>query len=497
MSDIRELQRGLGAVWSMNRPGGPPHVLVVLPSFSLGESFLSHYASRLPALEHRYLLASLMLPRVERCEMVFVCSEAPSPEVLEYYVNLAPVSRRADYRDRLRILAVDDLSHRSVAEKLLDRPDLLRRIRALIGGRPAFIEPWNVTDHEIAIATRLDTPINGTMPALWPLGFKSAGRRLFREAGVPVPAGCEGVRSIDDVCAAVRGIRAQRPDALGVVVKHDDSGAGDGNVVVDLCDVTGRELTDAEIRSQLEATPAWYQADLAHGAVVEELVTGAAASSPSVQLDISPYGDVSVVSTHEQVLGGATHQIYSGCQFPADPAYSPDLAAHGLAIGRSLADHGVVGRLGADFMAAADGSGRWSLYALEINLRKGGTTHPYSALRHLVPGQYQPELGSWRAVDGTSRCYSATDNLIDPSWLGLSPVDVIRAVSDAGLQFDRRSGTGVVLHMLSCLPIDGRLGLTAIGLSPDHARSLYGDTARTIATLAGPRTSRSVQRLPS
>ena len=76
-------------------------------------------------------------------------------------------------------------------------------------------------------------------------------------------------------------------------------------------------------------------------------------------------------------------------------------------------------------------------------------------------------------------------------------MDVIRAVSDAGLQFDRRSGTGVVLHMLSCLAIDGRLGLTAIGLSPDHARSLYDDTARTIATLTGPRTSRPVQRLPS
>ena len=231
MGDIRELQRGLGAVWSMNRPGGSPHVLVVLPSFSLGESLLSHYASRLPALEHRYLLASLMLPRVERCEMVFVCSEAPSPEVLDYYVSLAPVVRRTDYRDRLRILAVDDLSHRSVAEKLLDRPDLLRRIRALIGGRPAFIEPWNVTDHEVAIATcGCDTPINGTSPDLWPLGFKSAGRRLFREAGVPVPGRLRGVRSSMRSARPSARIRAQRPDASGVVVKHDDSGAGDGNV---------------------------------------------------------------------------------------------------------------------------------------------------------------------------------------------------------------------------------------------------------------------------
>ncbi len=201
---------------------------------------------------------------------------------------------------------------------------------------------------------------------------------------------------------------------------------------------------------------------------------------------------MSVLATHEQVLGGTTHQIYSGCRFPADPAYSPELASHGLAIGRSLAASGIVGRVSADFMAAMDGSGRWSLYALEINIRKGGTTHPYAALRHLVPGRYEPGLGTWCAVDGTSRCYASTDNLVDPSWLGLPPADVIRALADSGLQFDRRTGTGVVLHMLSCLAVDGRLGLTAIGLTPDHAQTLYDETARTIGDLARTRTRQPV-----
>jgi hypothetical protein len=489
MTEISELQRRLGTVWSMNRPGGPPHVLVVLPSFGLGESILSHYADRIPALEHRYLLATLMLPRFERCEMVFVCSQAPSAEVVDYYLEFAPAVRRTGCRERLRILSVDDVSPRPVAAKLLDRPDLLRRLRALIGGRPAFIEPWNVTSHEIAVATKLDAPVNGTLPELWPLGFKSAGRRLFREAGVPTPVGHEGVRNVDDVCAAIGEIRAERPDAVGVVVKHDDSGAGDGNSVVQLCDLSGRRLTDAQVRSQVEALPDWYLADLGRGGVVEELITGLTATSPSVQVDITPYGDVSVLSTHEQVLGGATHQIYYGCRFPADPAYSPALAAHGLAIGRSLATRGVVGRLSVDFMAATDAAGRWQLYALEINLRKGGTTHPYAALRQLVPGRYQPGLGRWRAADGSSRCYASTDNLVDPSWLGLPPQDVIRALADAGLQFDQHTRTGVVLHMLSCLALDGRLGLTAIGLTPEHAQRLYDDTAQAIADLARSRSS--------
>jgi hypothetical protein len=484
MKDFTDLQVELGPVWAMNRPGGPPHVLVAMPSFSLSESMLSHFASRIPSLEHRYLLASLMLPRIERCEMIFLCSEMPSAEVLEYYVSLAPPADRTDARSRLRIVTVDDLSARPVAEKLLDRPDLLRRLRTMIGGRPAFIEPWNVTEHEVEIAVRLGAPVNGTAPSLWPLGFKGAGRKLFRAAGVPIPAGREDLRSVDEVCAAIAAIRAERPAAPGVVVKHDDSGSGDGNQVVQLCDLDGRQLPDTAIRSQLEAMPAWYRADLAHGSIVEELVTGAHVTSPSVQLDISPYGDVVILATHEQVLGGVSQQVYRGCRFPADAAYAAELARYAQAVGRLLADRGAIGRLSVDFIAAQDAAGRWDLYALEINLRKGGTTHPYAVLRNVVPGHFDPEAGRWFAKDRTHRFYAATDNLVDESWLGLSQTDVIRAVEAAGLQFDRRTRTGVVLHMLSCLAVDGRLGLTAIGLSHDHAGVLYDHTAKVIADLS-------------
>jgi hypothetical protein len=53
---------------------------------------------------------------------------------------------------------------------------------------------------------------------------------------------------------------------------------------------------------------------------------------------------------------------------------------------------------------------------------------------------------------------------------------VIDAVREAGLQFDGGSGTGVVLHMLGCLAVDGRFGATAIGRTPEHADELYAAT---------------------
>ena len=43
-----DLQAQLGAVLDLNRPGSTaPHVLIAFPSYSLGESLLSHYAPRL------------------------------------------------------------------------------------------------------------------------------------------------------------------------------------------------------------------------------------------------------------------------------------------------------------------------------------------------------------------------------------------------------------------------------------------------------------------
>ncbi|MDQ4038896.1 MAG: peptide ligase PGM1-related protein [Actinomycetota bacterium] len=478
MTSLAELQSRLGKALEANRPGSSePHVVVALPSLSVAESLLAHYADRIPALEHRYLLAQLMLPRIENCEFVFISSQAPSSEVLDYHLSLTPVDRREGITARLRILEVPDRTARSVAAKLLDRPDLLADLRASLQGRTAFIEPWNVTEHEVQLARQLGIPINGTAPELWPLGFKSAGRRLFLDAGVPMPYGREDVRSIDEAVEAGLAIQSTRPRAAGLVIKTDDSAAGDGNRVIRF----GRSTGPLELRATIEALPQWYLADLSAGSVVEELITGPVVTSPSVQVDIMPSGEPVVLATHEQVLGGPDGQVYVGCRFPASPQYAARLGRYGQAVGDALARRGALGRFSVDFMCARTTDGRWSVFALEINLRKGGTTHPYAVLRNLAPGHYDIDAGQWITRDGSPRSYESSDNVVDPGWLGRPPSEVIRAVSEAGLQFDPRSETGVVLHMLSCLAIDGRLGLTAIGRSAAEAGELYAATVEALS----------------
>ncbi len=478
MIAFEDLQRELGPALDLNKPGARGnHVLIAMPSFSLGETTLSHYAARIPALEHRYLNALYLLNRIENCEFVFLSTLSPSPEILDYCFSLLPPERRGNVRPRFKSVTVPDERPRPLAEKLLGRPDILQAIKTAIAGRPAFIEPWNVTEHEVEVARHLHAPINGTSPSLWPIGFKSSGRRIFKQANVPLPLGREDIRTVDDAAAAIAAIRSEHPRVRSVVIKHDNSGSGDGNAVVRFDEKTGA----SEIRARVEALPDWYLRDLQAGGIVEELIAGKNFTSPSAQLDIMPGGKVTVLATHEQVLGGPDGQVYMGCRFPADPAYAADLARHAAAVGANLAAQGAMGRFSIDFAAAQDANGRWQVYALEINLRKGGTTHPYAALRNLVPGRYDAAAGQWLAADGTQRAYCATDNFVDPAWRGVPPSVVIQRIAGAGLQFDHQSGTGVALHMLSCLAIDGRFGLTAIGRSPAHAMELHDATKSAMA----------------
>jgi hypothetical protein len=499
---VDALQARLGAALVANRPGsGIDHVLVILPSFSVSESILSHYGDRIASLEHRYLNALLVASQVTDCEIVHVSTRLPEPAVLDGIFGLVPAERRADVRRRVQLIAVDDGTPRSVARKLLDRPDLLADIRDRISDRPSLIEPWNVTDSEIELALALGVPINGTRPELRGLGFKSEGRRLLAQAGVPIPFGYEDVRTVDDVVEATLAIRREHPAAPGVVVKHDDSGAGDGNAVLDLADMpdvgeapwSGDAAARAWLHERVSALPGWYLDDLALGGIVEERIAGRRFTSPSAQVDIRPGGAVVVLATHEQVLGGPSDQVYLGCRFPADPIYAPELARHAAAVGRELASRGAMGRFSVDFVAASDDTegaadgGSWRVYGLEVNLRKGGTTHPYAALRNVVPGRYDPDRGQWIATDGSRRVYSATDNLVDASWTGLPAADVIGAVTDAGLVFDPGTGTGVVLHMLSGLAIDGRFGSTAIATTPADAEAMQAGVRAAVARLAAGR----------
>jgi hypothetical protein len=64
---------------------------------------------------------------------------------------------------------------------------------------------------------------------------------------------------------------------------------------------------------------------------------------------------------------------------------------------------------------------KWDLQAIEINLRKGGTTHPFMTLKYLTNGRYDLSTGLFYSQQGQEKYYIASDNLQKDRYQGLMP----------------------------------------------------------------------------
>jgi hypothetical protein len=484
---FQDLQDTLPDVWRLIRQGDPLESVVVVPSMTIERLGPSAGAMN-QALEERFLFLLLLL-RQPRLRVVYVTSMPIHEHVIEYYLSLLPGVIPSHARARLSLVAVGDSSPTPLVDKLLERPRLLARIASLVPD-PArsHLVPYNSTTRERDLSLLLGIPMYAPDPRLYPLGTKTGCRRVFAEAGVDHPFGAEDVHTVDDVVDALLELRAARPAARWAMVKLDEGVSGSGNALVDLADLpTGQGISGDEsgvcalvaerVRAmQLEderiGIDVYLRSLEERGGIVEERIVGDEVLSPSVQLRVTPLGKLEILSTHDQVLGGPTGQSYLGARFPANPAYATAITREAEKVGRVLADKGVLGRFALDFVVVRHGDD-WQTHAIEINLRRGGTTHPFLTLQFLTDGVYVHEEGRFRTPSGAERHLVATDHLEDEALRGLEVDDLFDLVARAGLHFDQSRQSGVVFHMMSSITECGRVGMTAIGDTPDSAQDVF------------------------
>ncbi len=379
------------------------------------------------------------------------------------------------------MLCAYDASPRPLTQKILERSRLIQRIRyGIADPERAYMTVFNATPLERKLAVLLGIPLNGVDPQLSCLGTKSGSRKVFREAGVDFPPGSEDLRSEADLLDALENLRAERPGIRRAMLKFDEGFSGEGNAVFAFPDAGGRAaLADSLgglVPAAPEETPRSYLAKFVEmGGIVEEFLECPRPFSPSVQLRIDPEGEVVLLSTHDQILGGSSGQVYSGCRFPANDEYRRQIQEAGRRIGAVLAKRGVVSRFGVDFLLRQDPeqSGGWDLRALEVNLRMGGTTHPFLALKFLTGGELDPESGSFFSPRGLPKFYRSTDNLKSDRYRGLCPEDLIDMTTANRLHYSHATESGVLFHMIGALSQYGKVGLTAIGSSREEAEQLY------------------------
>ncbi len=476
------LKPRLESVWnSMTHKDDEPATSVVVPSLSLDQAELR----RLPGssfYEERLLFLLIRL-RNPRARMVYVTSQPVHPMILEYYFQFLAGIPASHARARLTLLCAYDDSARALTEKILERPRLIERIRqGILDKDRAYLTVFNSTPLERKLAVLLGIPLNGVDPALNHLGTKSGSRKAFKEAGVGLPFGFEDLRTEGDIADSLYDMKRRYPQLKRAVVKLNESFSGEGNALYRYPEEFSRAAIKDEIRQMQfsipkETSEVYLNKFVRMGGIVEEYMDANEKVSPSAQLRISPSGEVMLISTHDQILGGATGQIFLGCSFPADDEYRLAIQHAARSVAEVLAKKGVVSRFAIDFLAFRDGGhSPWSIAALEINLRMGGTTHPFLALQFLTGGVLDENTGLFRSPSGHVKYYRATDNLRSDHYRGLLPEDLIEILTINRLHYSHAEESGVLFHLIGALSQHGKLGMTAIANSRMEVENIYNHT---------------------
>jgi PGM1 C-terminal domain len=487
LEGFTHLQARLATAFEAFSAPDAPRTVLIVPSLTMDREVLARISGA-----HHYeerMLCYLLLLRLPRTRVIYMSSRSIPEPIIDYYLHLLPGIPAQHARKRLTFLSCHDGSPLALTEKILERPRLMQRIQEAIPDPScAYMTCFNVTEHERALALRLNLPIYGCDPSLLPWGSKSGSRKIFREAGIAMPEGFEDLHGADEIADALVELKARRPSIKRAVVKLDEGFSGEGNAVFSYRDAPEGSALRAWVQDRLPGL-AFEAQDMtwdlfsekfaAMGGIVEEFIEGEDKRSPSAQFRVDPLGQLAAVSTHDQVLGGDSGQVFLGCRFPADSSYRLEIQDDGLKAARALAGKGVLGRFAIDFLSVRQGEA-WRHFAIEINLRKGGTTHPFMMLEFLTDGRYDPATGAFVTPAGQERCYYASDNLEAEHYRGLTPTDLIDIAALNGLHFDGACQQGVVFHLIGALSEFGKLGVLCIGGSHGKAEALYRRTTQVL-----------------
>ncbi len=482
LQQFEKIQQGFSNQFELFFPDNNAlKTIVVIPSLTLDQEVLSKVTGAIHYEER--LLCLLMLLRMPRTHVIYVSSTPIDPVIIDYYLHLLPGITGYHARERLTLLSCYDSSAVTLTEKILQRPRLIERIKqAIPPSHVAHLACFNTTAYERTLAVKLGIPIYGCDPSLVYLGTKSGSRRIFVKAGVAIPPGAENLKTYKDIVHAVAALKDMYPELKKAVIKLNDGFSGDGNAIVRYPEhISKKEMSDwihqnlfkqiKPVAKELSVETFLEKFSLMEG-IVEAFIEGEIKVSPSVQCRINPRGEIDIISTHDQELSGDCGQVFNGSHFPADRSYNVDIGILAKVISTELKKEGVLGRFSIDFISVKE-KDHWNHQAIEINLRKGGTTHPFLMLQFLTDGHYDETTGLFETANKQQRFYYASDNLQNETYKGLTPQDLIEIAMFHGIHFDGAAQKGVMFHMIGALSQFGKMGIVCIGASAEEAYTYY------------------------
>ncbi|MCL9794406.1 peptide ligase PGM1-related protein [Frankia sp. AgKG'84/4] len=436
---------------------------IVLYSFNFAEKLLREVSYLRFSAERG--LCYLEELRREDLQLVLITSTEVSQAALDYHFREIfgfSEAQISSATSRLRLLSPALREGWPLDASVLADAEVMSALSSIVeNSRSTSIVNFMATPTSDRIAAILGATIEEQgAAAAAETGSKLGGKSLLKRAGVRVPEG--PAELLADERAVLAGIVRIDPSSAVVKLNSAHWTAGVGNIVVDVESVRrGRGLFESAESVRLPAEDFWREL-AAEGAVVEEFVDDVVAS-PSGLGHINADGTVDTGPTHEQILVSGQ---YWGCRFPAEEGWRSGVLAATARVGRTLAEGGVRGTFGIDFVVSGNGG----LFAVEVNLRKVGTTHVVKYIEKVVGAEI--DAGGRLRPGGGPDVFYVNGRMQESALVGVAGETVLDLLRKEGLLYRQELGEGVLLHCLGALPACGYLELTSVAGSRARAADL-------------------------
>lgn len=449
------------------------------------------------------MLFFMFLLKYSRTKIVYVASAGFNEKLFDYYIRLVSTSDEdfAEKKDRLTYISINDSTNDALTRKILKNEKFSDKIKRYISDpKKTVLRCYNPTEVERKLAVKLGVPLFGSKEKFDFVGTKSGGRQIFKLAKTNLLPGYNNIKNFKELAIDMIKLAQKNPKLEKMMIKRNYSSSGKGNCLFfwqKFIDENNTNLknTSAEVVAKLilkkfdeycsfqnvNATyPEYKKRFNDSGGIVEAYAEGDIVFSPSTQILITNQKKGVVASTHEQILGGPDKQVYLGCTFPSKASHRKLIIKEGEKIANCLAQKGVVGNFAIDYVVTYDKEmNNPVVYPIEINLRKGGTTHPFRIAFYLTGAKYNHKTGMLQ-YGNTPVYYLAMEFIESPKYVGLDPMELINIVANSKISFNRNTKKGALVYMPGMIHDYGRFGAICIGQSEENAEMYYKKLLRLV-----------------
>ena len=369
-----------------------------------------------------------------------------------------------------------------LSDYVLKNEKVRRVFKSITLSKNCYLECFVLTAKELEISKVYNLPSFWMHHRVDYFKTKSGNRFLLKNV-TKVPDGIGDLYSIEDVVSAVLRLH-RKTQSKKMVIKLNDGVSGDGNGFFHLPEKVNvhsirQSLIECKFVSSKMTYTKFFKEFAKLGGVVEIFVEGPKKASPSVQLFLKPDMTFEILSSHEQVLDDSGSR-FLGARFPAYNYHRSEITLEAEKVAKKLIEQKIFGIVGLDFLTISKAN-KIETYLIEINLRKGGTTHPYWTAKAALDASTCELTGRLKSSSGNFRLYHSNDNLlVRDQRRKRSLGDFLLKMRKAGISYDHKSQKGAIFHMLNSWEPDGKIGAVFIGESDEEIEFLQNQAIKTI-----------------